>query len=195
MGWCDVTPPRAGYLVDAAGAGSQLLRVQRAHNSAISGVACFGDAATDPLESPRSARVASASKADTLRAWEGRLLEQRVERVLAALPPPAAAGLELDVCVSTWNVNAKDHSRDGAEPLNRWVMEQRRDIESGWAAVHESIAATAKGGGGGRTGAARREREKRSELIRPFELAPAGAECPFGPVPARSPAQSSLLSA
>ena len=107
------------------GSTGELLSVMNAHNSAVVSLARFL-----PLEgagydaAAAGSRVVSSSKKGTLRVWGGDGLMWKERRQLAwaaAMRAHCMSESTYDVAVATWNVNAKDHTLDGATGIASWL--------------------------------------------------------------------------
>eukprot|EP01043_Picozoa_sp_COSAG02_P068769 COSAG02_NODE_11540_length_1703_cov_1.092893_1_plen_493_part_10 len=114
-----------GSLHTYLGSTGELLSVIDAHNSAIVSLAHFlppGAAGHDA--NAAGSRVVSSSKSGTLRVWGGDGLMWMERRQLAwstALRAHCMSEDTYDIAVATWNVNAKDHTLDGASGIADWL--------------------------------------------------------------------------
>ena len=102
----------------------ELLAVIKAHNSTIVSLAYFIPADDGGDANGVGARVVTASTKGTLRVWGGDGLMWKERRQLAwvsARSERCMTSVDCDIAVATWNVNAKDHSLDGADGISRWL--------------------------------------------------------------------------
>ena len=111
-----------GTLRAYLGSSAELRYVIEAHNSSVVALTHFISS-----DSSKAARLVSSSKKGTLRVWggDGSMWRERWQLAwLRARRARCMTSVEADIVVGTWNVNAKDHSLDGAEGLARWLSWQ-----------------------------------------------------------------------